>query len=88
MMTTQELTTLWSKYFDSALPVSSVWFWKNYPADIVDEAFSVTAKRAMKRQFDNMADAAKFATGVMRTLRTAREMENTPAPAPKAVAHV
>lgn len=84
-MTTQELTTLWSKHFDSDLPASSVWFWKNYDGSVVDEALSITAKRAMKRQFDNLADATKFASGVMRTLRTERELENTPAPSPKVV---
>jgi hypothetical protein len=87
-MTTYELTTLWSKHFDSDLPAASVWFWKNYDPDIVDQAFSITAKRATKRQFDNLADATKFATGVMRTLRADRELQNTPAPSPKVVTHV
>jgi hypothetical protein len=86
-MTTQELTVLWSRHFDSDLPTASVWFWKNYDPAIADEAFSITAKRATKRQFDNMADAARFATGAMRTLKTSRDLQNTPAPSPKVATH-
>jgi hypothetical protein len=84
-MTHQELTTSWSKHFDSEFPEPSAWFWRNYTATVVDEAFSIMAKRATKRPFDNMADATRFATGVMRTLQAASEMKDTPAPSPKAV---
>jgi hypothetical protein len=40
-MTHQELTTLWSKHFDSDFPEPSTWFWKTYSPTVVDEAFSL-----------------------------------------------
>jgi hypothetical protein len=84
-ITFQELSTLWSKHFDSEFPYTSVSFFRSYDISIVDEALAITAKRATKRPFNNMAHAVRSASAVMASLKRMKQLANTPAPTPKPI---
>ena len=85
-MTKQEMTDLWSQYFASPFPEESYYFRRRYPHPIIQVGFKTLARKMNTTTFSTLGDAARFASGVMKSEFQIQESQTGPAPLVREVA--
>jgi hypothetical protein len=76
-----DMATMWSRHFTSDFPEQCYFIWRNYNPETIEEGLRVLSHKIDKgHNFDSLASATKYATGVMKNSASLAKMKDMPAP--------